>query len=108
LVQLDPENVNAWINLAVASFMRARYEDGIDACRRALEVDHANLLAMYNLALAHEHLGRFDDAMHWVRRGLKREPNDTSFQKLEFRLRVLKLRASVVRVIRKSLGMRTR
>ncbi|MGB7160048.1 MAG: tetratricopeptide repeat protein [Tepidisphaeraceae bacterium] len=108
LVQLDASNVNAWINLAVASFMRCRYDDGIDACRAALEVDHANLLAMYNLALAHEHLGRFDEAMSWVRRGLKREPNDASFQKLEFRLRVLKLRAGVVRVIRKSLGMRAR
>ncbi len=63
---------------------------------------------MYNLALAHEHLARFDDAMHWVKCGLKREPNDPSFQKLEFRLRVLKLRAGVVRVIRRSLGMRTR
>ena len=108
LVQLDPNNVNGWINLAVASFMRGRYDDGIDACRRALEVEHTNLLAMYNLALAHEHLGRYEDAMTWVRRGLKREPNDASFQKLEFRLRVLKLRAGVVRVIRKSLGMRTR
>jgi predicted Zn-dependent protease len=31
LVQIDPGNARAWINLAVAQFSRDRYADGIDA-----------------------------------------------------------------------------
>src|SRR5207249_4348421 len=61
LVQIVPNNVNGWVNLAVAQFMRRRYDEGIFACHEALRCDPKNLLAIYNLALAHEHLRRFDE-----------------------------------------------
>ena len=104
LVQIRPRHVSAWINLAVAQFSRERYADGIEACHRALAVEPANLLAIFNLALAHEHLGRYTEASNWVRRGLAREPQDLSLQRLELRLRVLKVRAKVVRGLKKLVG----
>ena len=107
LVQLEPTNVRAWINLAVAQFSRDRYSDGIEACRRALECEAENPIAIFNLALAHEHLRRYDKAMTWVRRGLEKDPKDLSLQKMELRLRVLQLRSRVLRTLRWCVGKRS-
>jgi tetratricopeptide (TPR) repeat protein len=105
LVTLDRDNPSAWINLAVAQFNRGRYEHGIDACLMALSCEPENTVAMYNLALAYEHLGKYDEAMHWIRKGLGRDPSDTAFQKLEFRIKVLRIRSRVVRGVRTALGL---
>ena len=105
LVTLDRDNPSAWINLAVAQFNRGRYEHGIDACLMALSCEPENTVAMYNLALAYEHLGKFDEAMHWIRKGLGRDPSDTAFQKLEFRIKVLRIRSRVVRGVRTALRL---
>ena len=105
-MQIAPANAQAWINLAVAQFHRDRYADGIDACRHALEVEPDNSLATFNLALAHEHLRRYDKAMLYVRRGLEKDPKDASLQKMELRLRVLQIRAKVVRTLRWVVGKR--
>lgn len=108
LVQLDRDNPSAWINLAVAQFNRGRYEQGIDACLMALSCEPENTLAMYNLALAYEQLGRFDEAMHWVRKGLARDQTDSAFQRLEFRVKVLRMRLRVVRNVRRILRISTK
>jgi tetratricopeptide (TPR) repeat protein len=100
LVHLDPRNVDAWQNLAVAQFMLARYQDGIASCHECLQRDPGNVMAMYNLALAFEHLRRYDDALLWVRRGLEKAPKDNSLQKLELRVRVLNWKDWALRITR--------
>jgi len=105
-VQLQPKNVNAWINLAVAQFARRRYHDGIDACRKALTIAPCNLLAIFNIALAHEHLGAYSDALDWVRKGLDFDPKDASLAKLETRLKILQLRSRLVGAIKWLVGRR--
>ena len=52
-------------------------------------------MTMFNLALALERLGRYEEALEWIRKALAVEPDDASLQKLEFRLRLLKLRSRV-------------
>jgi tetratricopeptide (TPR) repeat protein len=100
LVHLDPANVDAWQNLAVAQFMVGRYEEGILSCHEALGRDPDNIMALYNLALAYEHLGRYEDALSWVRKGLAKSPKDISLQKLELRVRVLNWKDWAVRIAR--------
>lgn len=100
LTGLDPSNVDAWQNLAVAQFMIGRYQDGVASCQEALARDADNVMAIYNLALAYEHLGRYVDALEWVRKGLKTAPKDISLQKLELRVRVLNWKDWVLRIAR--------
>jgi tetratricopeptide (TPR) repeat protein len=107
LVQLESGNAHAWINLAVAYFVRERYGEGIQACKRALECEPQNTLAIFNLALANEHLRRYGEAMDWVRRGLEKDAKDLSLQKMELRLRVLQLRSRVVRAVKFCVGKRS-
>jgi tetratricopeptide (TPR) repeat protein len=57
-------------------------------------------MALFNLALAFERLKKYDDALGAIRRALEIEPGDVSLQKLEFRVRLLKLRARFIRAIR--------
>ena len=106
LVQAQPKNPRAWINLAVANFTRERYTDGIDACRKALACDGDSLVAIFNLALAHEHLRKYDEAMDWTRHGLSKEPKDVSLQKMELRLRVLQLRSRAAAALKWCVGRR--
>jgi tetratricopeptide (TPR) repeat protein len=92
LLQLQPANRDAWLNLAVAQFRRGLYSQGIASCRRALAPqgvkDKAGLLAMYNLALAHEHLHQYGAALQWARRASDGEPRDLGLQRLQWRLRI--------------------
>jgi len=63
-------------------------------------------MAMYNLAVACEQLGKYDEAVGWVRAALAVDPRETSFQKLELRLRFLQLRAKVGGIVRKVLRLK--
>jgi len=89
MTSVDPDNVSGWQNLAVAQFMRGLYEAGIESCHEALKRDPENLLTIFNLAVAYENVGHYAQALRWVRTGLSVDPRDLSFQKLEFRLRVM-------------------
>jgi len=44
--------------------------------------------------------------MNWVRHGLVKQPRDVSLQKMELRLRVLKLRSKVIRAMKWCVGQR--
>src|SRR6185312_10743980 len=100
LVQVDPQNLRGWQNLAVAQFYVGRYEEGIESCHEALRLSPGNTTAAFNLALAYQHVGRYDEAGAWVKTGLKTDPRDASLQRLELRIRVLKWRSAVGQVIR--------
>jgi tetratricopeptide (TPR) repeat protein len=101
LTEKEPQNANAWQNLAVAYFQCDRFDDGIAASREALRCEPSHLMAMYNLAVAHEQMGQYDQAIGWVRSALAIDPREASFQKLELRLRFMQLRARVGRVVRR-------
>jgi len=89
LTDLQPANVHAWLNLAVAQFRRGLYQHGIRTCHKVLELDPHQRVAMYNLAVAHERMGRYAPALDWTRRALKLQSRDAALQRLETRLRVL-------------------
>jgi tetratricopeptide (TPR) repeat protein len=106
LVDKEPGNANAYQNLAVAFFHCDRYEEGIAACKESLRCDSQHVMAMYNLAIAFEHLGQFDAALGWVRSAVAADPREAIFQKLEFRLRVMQLRAKVTGVMGRVLRLK--
>ena len=93
---MQPNNADAWLNLAVAQFRRGNYEQGIQSCRRTLTIDRNNRLAMYNLALAHDRLRQPQAALQWARQALRIDPRDSSVQRLELRLRVIAWFSSIV------------
>jgi tetratricopeptide (TPR) repeat protein len=105
LTDKEPSNANAWQNLAVAYFHSDRYEEGIIASREALRCDSSHLMAMYNLAVAFEHLGRYEEALCWCRTALGIDPRESTFQKLELRLRLMQVRAKVMKAVRKVLRL---
>jgi hypothetical protein len=56
------------------------------------------------MSLACEHLGHYDEALMWVRRGMSADPRDASLQRLELRIRVLRLRDSIFNAIWRLVG----
>jgi tetratricopeptide (TPR) repeat protein len=95
-----PDNGAAWQNLAVAQFMRARYDEGLESCHEALRCDPGNVAVMYNLALALGHLRRYDEALRQVRTALRDHGRDPMLVNLEFRLKVLRVWHGVTRIFR--------
>jgi hypothetical protein len=57
-------------------------------------------MAYHNLALAYGQMREFDEAIAFARRGLKIAPRDAALQRLDFRLRVLRVRELFVRAVR--------
>ncbi|MGA2230916.1 MAG: tetratricopeptide repeat protein [Tepidisphaeraceae bacterium] len=96
LISMQPNNADAWLNLAVAQFRRGNYEQGIQSCRRTLTIDRNNRLAMYNLALAHDRLRQPQAALQWARQAQRLDPRDSSVQRLELRLRVIAWFSSIL------------
>ena len=97
---IQPKSADAWQNLAVALFLRQRFEEGITACEEALKCDDKHVMALFNMALAFERLKKYDKALATIRRALEIEPGDISLQKLEFRVRLLKLRSKALRMLK--------
>jgi tetratricopeptide (TPR) repeat protein len=108
LTQLQPDHASAWQNLAVAQCLRGRFGDGIAACHEALRLDPRNLGALHNLALAYSRMGDWDQALLQARRGLSIARRDPALERLEFRLRVLKLRAGIISGLRRMFGIAAR
>jgi tetratricopeptide (TPR) repeat protein len=106
LAQLEPSNVAAWLNLAVAHFMRKRFEDGVACCEEALRLEPRNRVALYNLALANGHLREYSQAIVYAQRGLDLAPRDPLMQRLDFRLRVLRLWFRITSLLRSLLPTR--
>ncbi|MGH7177749.1 MAG: tetratricopeptide repeat protein [Tepidisphaeraceae bacterium] len=102
LVSAQPRNFGAWLNLGVAQFLRGRFADGLSACEQALRLDPRSVMARFNLALAHGQSAHYDAALAQVRDGLRHAPRDTTLQRLEFRLKVLRFRSRVARIVRRA------
>ena len=98
---MPPTHAAAWQNLAVAQFVRQRFDEGIASSAEALRLDPKNVAALHNLALALGQLGRWDESLAEARRGLKIRPRDPSLQALELRMRVLRFRNRLVDALRR-------
>ncbi|CAN5429405.1 hypothetical protein BH09PLA1_BH09PLA1_07250 [soil metagenome] len=95
LTQVEPKNLAAWLNLGVAQFLRRRFYDGIASCEQALRLDPQNLCARFNLTLANCELHDFESALDYARQGLKLSPRDLAMQRLEFRVKALRLKFQI-------------
>jgi tetratricopeptide (TPR) repeat protein len=104
LTQLDPKYAPAWQNLGVAQCYRGRYEEGIAACQEALRLEPRSVTTLHNLALAHSRLGEWNTALDHARRGLALAPRDPALFRLEFRIRVLRVRTMIVKTVRGLFG----
>ena len=62
LCQGDQPDVEIWFLYSAASAHLGRFEDVIEACRRALDIEPEHLPALNNLASALATLGRHDEA----------------------------------------------
>jgi tetratricopeptide (TPR) repeat protein len=76
LLEIDPDHVDAHVNLG-----RLLHEDGAPAAaekhyRRALDLDPDHEIAAFNLGVALEDLGRFKDAIDAYLRALELDPQN--------------------------------
>jgi len=72
VVDKDPLNANAWLDLAIALQIQGRPDDAESAARRALEVSPKAFFAHYLLCVLLIERGRFDSAIEEV----LQEPNE--------------------------------
>lgn len=68
---------------------------GMEASRRALELDPRLVPAMHNLTLAFLRQGRWTRARYWLRRGLSVDGEDQALRHLRMRVRLCALREVV-------------
>lgn len=86
LIGSEPDNIKAWQNLGVAECLRGRFDQGINACIRALEIDPHNLSVRHNLALAYMDQGELAYAWEEITSALKLAPGDRLIRRLWFRI----------------------
>lgn len=89
LVERHRDDAAGWHLLSVALLESDDFDGGIDAARRAVELDPRHHLAIHNLALVHLRRGRWVRARYWVRRGLAISPEDSRLRHLRTRLRLV-------------------
>ncbi len=82
LVEIMPQDANARHNLAVTCFRMDKVDEGIDHCRKALQIQPEYPLALYNLALAHVKRDEHPQARLCVNEGLRLDPTNQSLQDL--------------------------
>lgn len=88
LVARRPGDLLAWHRLSLACYQIGDRAAGMDAGRRALEIDAKHIPAMHNLAVACAHDGQWRRARYWVRQGLRVDPGDAGLRRLRLKLRV--------------------
>jgi tetratricopeptide (TPR) repeat protein len=106
LVTLRPDLGAAWQNLAVAQFLRSRFDEGIASSHEALRCDAKNIAAAFNLALALGHLKKYDEALELVRAAMLSGTKEPSVASLELRLTLLRFKSRVAKVLRRVLRLR--
>ncbi len=62
-VQRNPQDFDAWYNLARTKYSENRFDESIQAFQKCLALDPKNVKAENNLGLAYEGLGSKDDAI---------------------------------------------
>jgi tetratricopeptide (TPR) repeat protein len=77
VVELNPTRSRGWSNLGVALGWREQYEEGLQALRRAFDIDRSNGTTdtLQNLATALREEGHFDEAMNLLDEILQDKPD---------------------------------
>jgi Flp pilus assembly protein TadD len=70
------ESATSWMDQGLQHLKQARYEQAIEAFRRALKLDPALVLAQYDLGVCYFALGQFDDAQRAFRESQLLNPSD--------------------------------
>ena len=86
LINSQPTAPGPHHNLAVCCFVRGRFDEGIQHCRKALEIRPNYILAMHKMALAWLHTGESDRAVRIISRALTLDPENAAILQLQNRL----------------------
>lgn len=74
-VRQDPKNVNAWIQLGNTLMDSARFQDAVNAYRKALELDPKNVDVRVDMATCYRNSGRPEQAVEEYRKAITINPN---------------------------------
>jgi tetratricopeptide (TPR) repeat protein len=95
LLLIDPKNVKAWQNLAVAECLRGRFGRGAAASLKALEIDPGNVVVRHNLALAYLHSGDVRRAQEQLRFASRLAPSHRMLRRLRFRIGLVRVYCAI-------------
>ncbi|KVL88083.1 tetratricopeptide repeat protein [Burkholderia stagnalis] len=79
-VNVDPHDVQAWINLVVARLAGQDLTGALACAERLVEIAPDNALAMNNVALTMKEAQRWDDAERYAARACELAPGDASYR----------------------------
>lgn len=74
-VELKPDLVQGWVNLAGVQLLQWRFEDSLEAGQKAVELDGELPLVHFNMGQAHLYLGDSEALVRCNRRVLELEPD---------------------------------
>ena len=77
-VDLDPENADAWRELAEAFLYRNRLTEAMEAIRQAVELRPEEATGLVDLGLSAYAAGQLDDAVSYLNKAVEREPRNTA------------------------------
>ena len=100
LVAQQPQSIRALQNLAIAQFQTGRFDDAVHTSVMALRLAPGHRAVMYNLAVGCEREGEYEQGLEWVQRALAIYGRDERLRRVEFRLKVLALKARLGRAVR--------
>lgn len=95
LVQISPDSISAWQNLAAWHLNRNELSAGLEASYRALRLSPANPEVLYNLALGFFRSGHLDEADAWLRQLRRAHPTDRTHAPLTWRIRLARIKAKL-------------
>jgi tetratricopeptide (TPR) repeat protein len=77
-VDIDPENADAWRELAEAFLYRNRLTEAMEAIRQAVELRPEEATGLVDLGLSAYAAGHYDEAVLHLNKAVEREPGNTS------------------------------
>jgi len=82
VLEMNPENADAWNNKGVALYWTGRPEEAQECYDRALAADPGNLEALRNRAFVLRAMGRFEEALETYEKIIYDEPEAADFRNL--------------------------
>ncbi len=95
VARMLPDQPDILHNLGVCHFMQNNWQEGIDYCQKALELNEKYLPALHKLAIAYISNSEWALAREMIKRGLAVEPENEKFQYLSRRLRTMRINSIV-------------
>lgn len=96
---IDATIPNAHHNLGICCFLMGEHEQGIEHCRRAIELKPDYRMAIVKTVLAYQRLGRFGEARAMIDQGLHVDADDALLIQLRERLWRVRVRYFFGRVV---------